>query len=152
MVPQEVVICPTERQEDGLALSSRNVYLGPRRRAVGVTLFKALSAAEDAYKNGKKLDRKSILGAANDVVKSTLDAQAALSPAERALFEVDYISLADPNTMLEIDTVDPVQGAVLSGAIKMLALEETKEGEDVGHAGGPPVRLIDNIILKPVSS
>lgn len=152
MVPQEVVICPTERQADGLALSSRNVYLGPRRRAVGVTLFRALSAAEDAFKNGKKLDRASILGAAKGLVKNTLDAQAKLAPAERALFEVDYISLADPNTMLEIDTVDPTQGAVLSGAIKMLALEESMEGEDVGHAGGPPVRLIDNIILKPVSN
>lgn len=149
MIPTQVVICPTERQADGLALSSRNVYLGPRRRKVGVTLYRALAAAEEAYKAGK-LDRASILGAANGVVAQVLAAQKDLSAAERASFDVDYISLADPNTMMEIETVDPAQGAVLSGAIKMRALEETQPGEDVGHAGGPPVRLIDNIILKPV--
>ncbi|CEJ90444.1 Putative Fusarium oxysporum panthotenate synthetase [[Torrubiella] hemipterigena] len=151
MLPTEVIICPTERQADGLALSSRNVYLGPRRRNVGVTLYRALSAAEQTYKAGK-LDRASILGAANEVISQTLEAQTKLSAAERALFDVDYISMADPNTMLEIDAVDPAHGAVLSGAIKMHSLTETQRGEDVGHAGGPPVRLIDNIILKPVSS
>ena len=75
-----------------------------------------------------------------------------LPPDERAIFEVDYISLADPDTLEEVDAVDPDKGAVISGAIKMLPLEKAREGEDVGHAGGPQVRLIDNIILKPRSS
>jgi len=40
---------------------------------------------------------------------------------------------------------------VLSGAIKMLPVEEAASGEDLGAEGGPAVRLIDNRILKPVS-
>ncbi|EQB57170.1 pantoate-beta-alanine ligase [Colletotrichum gloeosporioides Cg-14] len=65
------------------------------------------------------------------------------------MFEVDYISLADPDSMQEINTVVPTKGAILSGAVKMLPVEEPQPGEDLGHSGGPSVRLIDNIILKP---
>ncbi|KAG6027957.1 hypothetical protein E4U41_000809 [Claviceps citrina] len=73
----------------------------------------------------------------------------ALRPCERALFEVDYISLADPDSLQELDAVDPARGAVLSGAVRMLPVEDPREGEDLGHSGGPAVRLIDNIILPP---
>lgn len=149
MLPTEMVVCPTERDPtDGLALSSRNVYLGPRRRKVGIVLYHALREAEEAY-NAGKLDRDSVLGAANEVIAKVLSAQQALQPEQRALFEVDYISLADPDTMLEVDAIDPEKGAVLSGAIKMLPVEKAAEGEDLGYSGGPQVRLIDNIILKP---
>ena len=150
MMPTEVVVIPTERDpKDGLALSSRNVYLGTRRRKAAVVLYQALQAAEGIYASSGKLDRRSILGAANAVVELVLAAQAQLGPEERCQIEVDYISLADPDTMEEISEVDPVKGAVLSGAIKMLPVEKAVEGEDLGYSGGPPVRLIDNIILKP---
>ncbi|RFU76822.1 pantoate-beta-alanine ligase [Trichoderma arundinaceum] len=148
MLPTEVVICPTTRESDGLALSSRNVYLGPRRRRVAVVLSKALRAAEDKYKNDQ-LSRSDILGAANDVTTTVLQAQMELPPDQRVTFEVDYISLADPETLQEVDTVDPSKGAILSGAIKMQRVEQAQSGEDLGHSGGPAVRLIDNIILPP---
>lgn len=148
MIPTEVVICPTTRESDGLALSSRNVYLGPRRRNVAVVLSKALRAAEAIYKNDQ-FNRSDVLGAANDVVKTTLQAQSELPPNQRVTFEVDYISLADPETLQEVDAVDPAKGAILSGAIKMQPVEQAQEGEDLGHSGGPAVRLIDNIILPP---
>ncbi|KAL3960581.1 hypothetical protein ACCO45_005698 [Purpureocillium lilacinum] len=151
MVPTQVVVCPTEREPDGLALSSRNVYLGTRRRRVGIVLNSALRAAEAVYHAGQ-LDRGAILGAAHEITGTVLRAQMELPPDERAIFEVDYISLADPDTLEEVDAVDPDKGAVISGAIKMLPLEKAREGEDVGHAGGPQVRLIDNIILKRRSS
>lgn len=148
MVPTDVVVCPTEREPSGLALSSRNVYLGTRRRRVGIVLNTALRASEAAYEAGR-LDRASILGAAHEVCGTVLRAQAESTPDQRAFFEIDYISLADPDTLEEVDAVDPSRGAVVSGAIKMLPLEQAREGEDVGHAGGPAVRLIDNIILQP---
>ncbi|KAL2120282.1 hypothetical protein VTJ04DRAFT_4308 [Mycothermus thermophilus] len=149
MLPIEVVIGPTARAEDGLALSSRNVYLGERRRPVATVLYRALKAAEEAYVKGGARDRETVLGAAHKVLDDVLAEQMALGPDQRVRFEVDYISLADPETMEELHVVDPARGGILSGAVKMLPVEAPREGEDLGHSGGPAVRLIDNIILKP---
>ncbi|KAK1445835.1 pantoate-beta-alanine ligase [Colletotrichum melonis] len=149
MLPMDVVIGETTRADDGLALSSRNVYLGERRRKVATVLNRALKAAEEKYQQGGALDRETILGAANQVTTDVLAEQSKLAPKDRVLFEVDYISLADPDTMQEIDTVVPTKGGILSGAVKMLPVEEPQPGEDLGHNDGPAVRLIDNIILKP---
>jgi pantoate--beta-alanine ligase len=148
-VGTEVRIVETTRESDGLALSSRNVYLGDRRRSIGLTVYKSLKAAEDAYQAGKT-SRADILGAANSVAESVLSQQRGLSPSERALYEVDYISLADPDTLDELEIVDPAKGAVLSTAFKMAPLEESRPGEDCGLGDGKvPVRLIDNLILHP---
>lgn len=148
-VGTEVRVVSTSREADGLALSSRNVYLGDRRRAVGLTLYKALKAAEEVYRSGKT-SRADILGAARSVTDRVLAEQQALSPSERALFEADYISLADPDTLDELDLVDRSRGAVLSAALKMAPLEETRDGEQCGLGDGKvPVRLIDNLILQP---
>lgn len=145
----EIRIGDTVREHDGLAMSSRNVYLGARRRAVGLTFFNALKAAEKAYQSGK-VTRHDILGAAHGVTEQVLAEQQALPPSERALYEMDYISLADPDTLDELDVVDPAKGGILSGAMKMIPLEEAKPDEDRGLGDGQvPVRLIDNLTLKP---
>ncbi|KAM0348606.1 hypothetical protein ACHAPU_004040 [Fusarium lateritium] len=150
LLPMQVVVQPTERELDGLALSSRNVYLGPRRREAAIVLPSALQRAASAYTANDKCDRESILGAAHGFIDAFASDMSKLPPTERVLFEVDYVSLADPDTLVEIDEVDKTRGAVLSAAIKMLPVEEAKKGEDLGFSGGPPVRLIDNIILKPL--
>ncbi|CAJ0550611.1 Ff.00g105410.m01.CDS01 [Fusarium sp. VM40] len=150
VLPMQVVVQPTERERDGLALSSRNVYLGPRRREAAIVLPGALTRAASAYSVNGHCDRESILGAAHKFIKTFTSDMSKLPPTERVVFEVDYISLADPDTLVEIDEVDPTRGAVLSAAIKMLPVEEAKKAEDLGFSGGPPVRLIDNIILKPL--
>ncbi|KAK8128914.1 pantoate-beta-alanine ligase [Apiospora sp. TS-2023a] len=153
LMPIEVQIGATTREADGLALSSRNVYLGERRRRVATVLNRALKAAEGQYSNGRGArDRDYILGAARKVMTDTLAEQMALAPEKRVMFEVDYISLSDPETMEEISEIDPKKGGILSGAVKMLPVEAPRPGEDLGHSGGPAVRLIDNIILKPSST
>lgn len=149
-MPLEAAVVPTVRDgADGLALSSRNVYLGTRRRRVAPVLYRALRAAEEAYVQGGALEAGEVVPAALKVILDTLDEQKELPPHESVLFQLDYISLADPDTMEEIEVIDPSKGAILSGAIKMLPVYAPQEGEDLGHNNGPPVRLIDNIILPP---
>lgn len=149
-LPVDVAVVPTVREEgDGLALSSRNVYLGARRRRVAPVLVNALRAAERAYMEEGKVQAADVVPAALGVILGELERQMKLPPREGVLFQLDYISLADPDTMEEVEEVDPAKGAILSGAIKMLPVHEAQEGEDLGHHGGPPVRLIDNIILPP---
>ncbi|WEW57716.1 pantoate-beta-alanine ligase [Emydomyces testavorans] len=148
-VGTEVRIGPTVRDLDGLAMSSRNVYLGARRRKVGLVLSAALKQAEKAYIAGKRA-RAEILRAAHKISTAISKEQESLHPSQRATFEVDYISLADPESLEELETVDSSRGAVLSGAIKMHPLEDPQPGEDCGFGeGAVPVRLIDNIILQP---
>ncbi|KAF2265715.1 Nucleotidylyl transferase [Lojkania enalia] len=147
----EVRIGPTQREEDGLALSSRNVYLGSRRRNVGIVLNQSLRKAEEQYKSGNR-KRADILWPANAHADKVLLEQDELDPTKRARFEVDYLSLADPETMEELDVVDETRGAILSGAVKMLPVESPQEGEELGVGGGQiPVRLIDNIVLDPIA-
>ncbi|KAI1261077.1 pantoate-beta-alanine ligase-like protein [Xylariaceae sp. FL1019] len=148
MLPIDVVVGQTSRESDGLALSSRNVYLGERRRKAATVLNRALRAAEEQYRSGS-LDRDSVLGAANATAANALNEQMSMDPEYRVIFVVDYISLADPSTMEEVTQIDPTVGAILSGAMKMLPVEAAQPGEDLGHSGGPAVRLIDNIVLKP---
>jgi pantoate--beta-alanine ligase len=150
-VDTEVKIGPTMREQDGLAMSSRNVYLGARRRKVALVLSKALSEAEGTFLSGKR-SRKEILGAAYGLADSVSRDQNSLPPSERARFDVDYISLADPESLDEVEIVDDAKGAILSGAIKMAPVEDPGPEEDCGLGSGTmPVRLIDNIILQPVS-
>lgn len=145
----EVRIGPTERESDGLAMSSRNVYLGERRRKTGIVLSVALGAARAAYEMGKT-NRDDILALAWDITNMMNIGQDELPVEKQAQFEVDYISLADPDTLEEVETVDPKKGAILSGAIKMLPLEATVDGEKLGLGNDKvPVRLIDNLILEP---
>ncbi|KAF2121436.1 hypothetical protein BDV96DRAFT_213099 [Lophiotrema nucula] len=147
----EVKIGPTQREEDGLALSSRNVYLGLRRRNVGIALNQSLRKAEEQYKSGKR-KRGDILWPAMAHADRIQLEQDSMDPAKRARFEVDYISLADPVTMEELEEMDETRGAILSGAIKMLPVESPRDGEELGVGGGLiPVRLIDNIVLDPVA-
>ena len=145
----KVRICDTSREPDGLALSSRNVYLGARRRKLGIVLNQALRKAEAQYSAGKRL-RGDILWPAVDHGDRVQHEQENLQPSKRALFQVDYISLSHPDTMEEVEKVDETKGAILSGAVKMMPLEEPQEGEELGLGGGQvAVRLIDNIVLKP---
>lgn len=147
----QVVIGGTKRETDGLALSSRNVYLGARRRNVATVLSQTLKVAEAAYLRGCR-SREELLGPANELAKLLLQEQFQLEPKDRVKFEIDYISLADTDSMQELEEVDVSKGAILSGAVKMLPVEDPQPGEDLGLSDGPAVRLIDNIVLKPVPS
>jgi pantoate--beta-alanine ligase len=150
-LPIEFRMGATVREIDGLAMSSRNVYLGARRRKAALALNQALKAAEVAYNRGAT-SRRDIQGVALDYLKIAEKAQLRLPKGDKALFQADYVSLADPDTLDELEEVDTQKGAVISSAIIMQPLEEKNEGEQLGLGGDVgTVRLIDNTVLLPKS-
>lgn len=90
--PVRVVAVPTVREADGLACSSRNVYLGPEQRTAAVILPRALDQAARLIRSG--LD---------DV--ATLEAQIAQFIRAEPLAEPEVVALRHPETLAEIDTV-----------------------------------------------
>ena len=145
-----VRVGPTVRESDGLAMSSRNVYLGARRRGVALALLKSLQAIDNAFSKGLR-ERSQLLKSAMDLLAHRQNEQLGLPPSQRALFEIDYISIADPNTLDELEEVDPKDGAIVSGAIRMLAIEDPQDGETLGEGDDKTtVRLIDNIQIRPL--
>ena len=113
--PLTVVSCPTVREADGLAMSSRNVLLSPQARTHATCLFRALQVAGNSYAQGER--RAETLRA---VMRSVIDA----TPIAR----IDYVSVAHPQTLAELDVVEAV--ALLSLAVFV-----------------DEVRLIDNVTV-----
>lgn len=89
----EVVVCPIVRESDGLALSSRNARLSPEARRQATCLYRALTAAKNALEQGQR---------SGDELRALMRSVLAQSP----LAEVDYVSVAHPDTLAELDTVD----------------------------------------------
>jgi pantoate--beta-alanine ligase len=148
-LPIEFCMGSTIRETDGLAMSSRNVYLGERRRKAALALSESLRVADSLYQRGM-LSRDEIQGSAMQLLQARIQEQKALAPLKRALFVPDYISMADPDSLEEIvGEIDPSKGAVISGAILMQPLEDAGKDEEVLGLGGDAgvVRLIDNVIL-----
>ena len=150
LIDVEVVVGETIREEDGLALSSRNVYLGSRRRKVAIILWRALHAAAKTYQDGETA-REEILACALTVARKEKSLQEQMNKCDRARFEIFYVGLSDLDSVEEVEKVDLKKGALLSGAIRMLPLEAALGAEDTGWRNGKDsIRLIDSIVLEPI--
>ena len=100
--PIEIVVCPIFREQDGLAMSSRNVYLDPDQRAAATVLSRALSAAGKAFDSGERdADRLRRL------LAETVNAE--------PLARLQYVSCADPDRLVELEGM--VRRALLSMAV-----------------------------------
>jgi pantoate--beta-alanine ligase len=103
-MPVTIVGCPTVREADGLAMSSRNTYLNPQERESATVLYRALTAARDAWLGGET-DADALRMKMLDVLRG------------EPLAQVDYVSVADPLTMEELTTA--TEGALLSMAVQV---------------------------------
>jgi pantoate--beta-alanine ligase len=104
-IPTEVIACPTVREPDGLALSSRNVHLTPGERAAAPVLRRALLAAREAWEAGERS-----ADALRAVMGEVLAAEPLATPA--------YASVADGRTLAELDRVADGQPVLLSLAVR----------------------------------
>ncbi len=112
----EVVVVPTVREPDGLAMSSRNVYLNPEQRRAAVVLWQSLFLARNLWSKGER-----DAGAIRSAMRQLIEKEPLAGP-------IDYISIADAETLAELTTLD--RSAVISLAVRF-----------------GPTRLIDNITL-----
>ena len=112
----EIMICPTVRETDGLAVSSRNVGLSAPERLAATVLYRALATAQAAHAAGER---------DSDTLRAILSSTLAAEPLARE----EYVSVADPDSLDELEQV--AGGALLSIAAK------------IGKT-----RLIDNLALR----
>jgi pantoate--beta-alanine ligase len=99
----EVVICPTMREPDGLAMSSRNIYLSLEERRQAPVLYKALSTAHVMWVEGER-DSGRLRQAMTELIR------------QKPLGNIEYISIAHALTLEELETAEPP--AVVSLAVR----------------------------------
>lgn len=99
-----IVVRPTVREQDGLAMSSRNVYLSKKERAIAVTLYKSLQAGADAIRQGT-------------TESATIRAIMAAVIGQEPTMAIDYLVVCDPLTLEPLTQLS--SKAVLLGAVRL---------------------------------
>jgi pantoate--beta-alanine ligase len=99
-----LIVRPTVRERDGLAMSSRNVFLSTEERRLAPMLYQALLAAQRAIETGVA-DPKTVQA----MMRNVLEAQPAI--------RIDYLAICDPDTLEPLDRID--RQAVILGAIRL---------------------------------
>ncbi len=115
----EIVPVPIVREPDGLAMSSRNAYLSPAEREAALVLSRALRQAEALFAAGER-DAERVRAAMGELI------------AQEPLAQVDYVSVADPDSLRELERIEG--SALASLAVRIGA-----------------TRLIDNVTLGDVA-
>ena len=100
-VPTEICVCPTVREPDGLAMSSRNAYLSPQARRQSLVLWKSLQLARQLVEQRER--------SAEVIVRRM---RAVIATAEDA--RIDYVALVDPGSLQPVDEVSSATLAALA--------------------------------------
>jgi len=113
----EIVVCPTMREPDGLAMSSRNVYLSEAERRQSTVLVRSLREAEAMVRSGERDPKR---------IRERMQAMIAAEP----LASIDYVSIAHPETLVESAGMESGRALLVSLAVRFGA-----------------TRLIDNCVV-----
>jgi pantoate--beta-alanine ligase len=114
MLDVEVVGCPIVRDADGLALSSRNVYLTPEARTRALALSRALRTARERVAGGERA-AAALRGAMVSVIEAAPDV------------ELDYAAVVHPATLEPIETVNSTARALLAARVDAVRLIDNTE-------------------------
>jgi pantoate--beta-alanine ligase len=101
LLPVEIVACPIVRETDGLALSSRNVYLSPEQRRQALTLYQSLSRVQELYEGGER-DTARLIGAGVDEF------------SREDGVRLDFLEVVDADSLEPLETAEP--GALVAVA------------------------------------
>ena len=107
-MPVEVIVCPIVRESDGLAMSSRNVYLSHEERRQALCLNEGLKKAEDYLSCGA--EDAAIVAKLTEVIKKHIKAQ--------NLAVIDYVEILDGETLADIQYIEPGKTALAAVAVK----------------------------------
>lgn len=97
----EVIVAPTVRESDGLAMSSRNIYLNPQERQAAIALFKALTLAQNLWEKGERNA---------ETIRKKMTSLISKEP----LAKIEYVSIADAQTLKELSKIDETALASLA--------------------------------------
>jgi pantoate--beta-alanine ligase len=110
-MPLKIVVCPLIREEDGLAMSSRNARLDPEQRRQALCLYKALCRGRDALEAGETS------------IGRTIAAMRATIAETSATIGIDYLSIVDPETLAPITRTKGrvmIAGAIRLGDVRLI--------------------------------
>jgi pantoate--beta-alanine ligase len=124
----EIVVLPTVREDSGLAISSRNLYLGPEEKESASVIHRALKQAKETFKKGERHASKLA-----EIVRANIESE----PRVR----VDYVSVVDAETLEKVDKLDdrPTLIAVAAYVGKTRLIDNTllnKTKKDVATSKG----------------
>lgn len=109
--PLDIIVCPTVREADGLAKSSRNVYLTPEQREAAKVIYQGLKSVAEAYQVGERLA---------DNLCAALYQKLQTEP----LASVEYVSVVDAKTLIEVSSAVEhsilVSAAVRIGNVRLI--------------------------------
>lgn len=100
----EIVVVPTVRESDGLAISSRNIYLGPEERRAALSLYRSLSLARSLWERGNR-DAEEVRRQMRSLIEENPQAH------------IDYVSIADAETLEELNRIE--HPALVSLAVRI---------------------------------
>ncbi|MGO3602734.1 MAG: pantoate--beta-alanine ligase [Enterococcus malodoratus] len=92
-VPVEIIVCPIIREADGLAKSSRNVYLNPAERKAALVLSRALNLAQQRLNAGTREPKELIQLIIEEISKESLA-------------KIDYVEIVDQKTLQKVETIN----------------------------------------------